>query len=75
MMKIGRTMGAGRLTSAVAVALFATMIGSAAFGQVQNKNQQKCINSLNKDICKLKRFACLLSERIRLFIFITSNQI
>jgi hypothetical protein len=42
-----------RLASAAAAALFAVMVSSAAFGQAQNKDQQKCINKLNKDTCKV----------------------
>jgi hypothetical protein len=30
-----------------------TLAGNSAFGQVQSKGQQKCINTLNKDTCKV----------------------
>jgi hypothetical protein len=46
----GRT---ARTYGALAVALFVLMLGSAAFGQAQNKDQQKCINTLNKDTGKV----------------------
>jgi hypothetical protein len=36
-----------------AVAVFAVLVGSAAFGQAQSSNQQKCINTLNKDTAKV----------------------
>ena len=42
-----------RVTSVVAASLLAVMVGSSAFGQVQNKDQQKCTNTLNKDTCKV----------------------
>jgi len=43
----------GRVTSAVAASLLSTMIGASAFGQVQTTDQQKCINTLNKDTSKV----------------------
>ena len=42
----------GRLTSAVAATAFAVMIGTSGFAQ-QDKDQQGCINAVNKDAAKV----------------------
>jgi hypothetical protein len=46
-------MRTSRVMSVVAASTLALLIGSSAFGQVQGKGQAKCINTLNKDTCKV----------------------
>jgi hypothetical protein len=42
----------GQVSSAVVFAA-AVVVSSSAIAQLQNKDQQKCINTLNKDACKV----------------------
>ena len=54
-----------KFTFALGAALFAVMLASSALGQVQSTEQQKCINALNKNTCKVaakqgkENFACV----------------
>ena len=42
-----------RFASAIVAPLFAMLLGDSALGQLQSRDQQKCINALNKDVCKV----------------------
>jgi len=58
----------GTLVSILAVSALATLISSAALGQ-ESKAQQKCINKLNKNTCKVaakqgkENFGCVKAAR------------
>jgi hypothetical protein len=59
----------GALVTTVAVSALALLMSGAAFGQVQRKEQRKCINKLNKDTSKVAakqgkaNFGCVKAAR------------